>query len=89
MNQAFVSLLGGDLDARVPARRPPLGSLVSVAGPVPELHWHAAVATDAGREDVVAALTGGFSANPSSCAAPRPSGPRCAKPRDDGHSRDS
>ena len=65
VNQAFVSLLGGDLDARVPARRPPtLGSLVSVAGPVPELHWHAAVATDAGREDVVAALTGGFFREP-------------------------
>ena len=49
----------------MPARRPPtLGSLVSVAGPVPELHWHAAVATDAGREDVVAALTGGFFREP-------------------------
>ena len=60
VHQAFVSLLGGDLDARVPARRPPrLGAMVEIAGPCPELNWHQATRTDAQREDLVRSLSTG------------------------------
>ena len=60
VHQAFVSLLGGDLDARVPARRPPpLGSMVTIAGPAPELDWHRATRTDAQRRELIASLATG------------------------------
>ena len=60
VHQAFVSLLGGDLDARVPARRPPpLGSMVQIAGPAPELDWHRATRTDAQRRELIASLATG------------------------------
>ena len=60
VHQAFVSLLGGDLDARVPARRPPrLGAMVEISGPCPELDWHQATRTDAQREDLVRSLSTG------------------------------
>ena len=60
VHQAFVSLLGGDLDARVPARRPPpLGSTVTIAGPAPELDWHRATRTDAQRRELIASLATG------------------------------
>ena len=60
VHQAFVSLLGGDLDARVPARRPPrLGAMVEISGPCPELNWHHATRADAQREDLVRSLSTG------------------------------
>ena len=64
VSAAIASFLGGDetdLDARVPARRPPtLGAHVDIAGPVPELAWHASVAHSASRADVVDALRSGI-----------------------------
>ena len=64
VSAAIASFLGGDetdLDARVPARRPPtLGAHVDIAGPVPELAWHASVATRENRADVVDALRSGI-----------------------------
>ena len=57
VTQAWASLLNGDLDDAVPSRPPPpLGSLVAVAGPAPEIDWHASTADPAAREAIVDAL---------------------------------
>ena len=57
VTQAWASLLNGDLDDAIPSRPPPpLGSLVAVAGPAPEIDWHASTADPAAREAIVDAL---------------------------------